>query len=463
MSYTYAVLELSQEAYEEIKRKLRQAGYSQAIVDGPGGEIIDMTGVSVKSGQAAPRGFAKAVGRALGQALDDADRGSKPLDVPPSQGGATALERRMARDTSSRPSPRNIPNAFPPANRDFTKRARPPAEIDVTKVEFMGPPGSGVPVFRTKPKRKRDKEPPRDVPHIRAAPRPPAPIERPAVRVAIKADDGRILAVDRGDGEGFNLPGGPVQEGESPEDAAARILGDQVGLEVDDLIKGWTEADLDKWAPSTFFMVHADDGIEFRAEDGCTAEFIKMSELMCGTWGLAARAAFNSSGWIRRPELNWNKVYDLSDRALRGGSHREEKGVNEIIDEITFLTDIGKTWMIDDLIEVVDVTRLHADVADTLAAMLEPIDGLIHKPRVMEELETVIDAVDGLRTPIRFGPHEDVRAAARKIYRARRAEFSKMLRDGTLAEKFGGRHRGGKATTEVPDDAHLPPINVSEG
>jgi hypothetical protein len=78
-------------------------------------------------------------------------------------------------------------------------------------------------------------------------------------------------------------------------------------------------------------------------------------------------------------------------------------------------------------------------------------------------VEVLIEAVDGVRTPIRFAGHDDVRAAARSYYRKKAAEFGRMLRDGTLAQKFGGRHRGGKAIrTDVPDDAPWPPPDVKD-
>lgn len=43
MSHTYAVLEISQDAYEEIARKLREAEYWHVFVDG----VIDMHGIAL--------------------------------------------------------------------------------------------------------------------------------------------------------------------------------------------------------------------------------------------------------------------------------------------------------------------------------------------------------------------------------------------------------------------------------
>lgn len=43
MSHTYAVLDVSQEAYEEIARKLRAAEYGHVFVD----DVIDMHGIAL--------------------------------------------------------------------------------------------------------------------------------------------------------------------------------------------------------------------------------------------------------------------------------------------------------------------------------------------------------------------------------------------------------------------------------
>lgn len=43
MTHTYATLEVSAEAYDEIKRKLEDAGYQHAFIDG----AIDMHGIAL--------------------------------------------------------------------------------------------------------------------------------------------------------------------------------------------------------------------------------------------------------------------------------------------------------------------------------------------------------------------------------------------------------------------------------
>lgn len=57
-THTYAVLDISQEAYDEIRAKLEEAGYQHAFM--PDGEI-DMHGIAVS---ADPRSTALALGAA---------------------------------------------------------------------------------------------------------------------------------------------------------------------------------------------------------------------------------------------------------------------------------------------------------------------------------------------------------------------------------------------------------------
>jgi hypothetical protein len=48
-SYTYAVLEVSESAYREIAKLLREAGYHGSFQRDDGQECIDMNGIALKS------------------------------------------------------------------------------------------------------------------------------------------------------------------------------------------------------------------------------------------------------------------------------------------------------------------------------------------------------------------------------------------------------------------------------
>jgi hypothetical protein len=50
MTHTYAVLEISRKAYDEIHAKLEDAGYQHAFIhEDEGRDVIDMHGIAVKA------------------------------------------------------------------------------------------------------------------------------------------------------------------------------------------------------------------------------------------------------------------------------------------------------------------------------------------------------------------------------------------------------------------------------
>jgi len=55
-TYTYAVLEVSDAAYQEIAKKLRDAGYHGSFQKDGGKECIDMHGIALKSSKVEPQG-----------------------------------------------------------------------------------------------------------------------------------------------------------------------------------------------------------------------------------------------------------------------------------------------------------------------------------------------------------------------------------------------------------------------
>jgi hypothetical protein len=58
-THTYVVLDLSPVAYDEIRRKLEDAGYGQAFHSENGAERIDMTGLAVSRDSVTPEDLAR--------------------------------------------------------------------------------------------------------------------------------------------------------------------------------------------------------------------------------------------------------------------------------------------------------------------------------------------------------------------------------------------------------------------
>ena len=55
-TYTYAILEVSDSAYKEIAKLLRDAGYHGSFQKEDGEECIDMHGIALKSSKTEVRG-----------------------------------------------------------------------------------------------------------------------------------------------------------------------------------------------------------------------------------------------------------------------------------------------------------------------------------------------------------------------------------------------------------------------
>ena len=74
-----------------------------------------------------------------------------------------------------------------------------------------------------------------------------------AATCLIIADDGKVLAVSRKDDPtDFGLPGGKVDEGETPEQAGARELKEETGLDAVKLSKVFVRNDADGFTTTTF-------------------------------------------------------------------------------------------------------------------------------------------------------------------------------------------------------------------
>lgn len=258
------------------------------------------------------------------------------------------------------------------------------------------------------------------------------------VRAVVRSDDGLILAVRSGDG--FDLPGGAVGDDEAPKAAAARYLLEQCGLAADPAagtpaFRG--KGDVFEWTSSYTFA-----GVDHEEACGEGVAWVGIHEILCGPDGLYARDLFNRLGWMNRPALSLDRLYkltkvSLNDRARRDGA--EIEGVDAVIDEITFLTDIGKVGAVDAILRRADCERLHANILDAFVSMVEEMHGLKERDAFVQRARARIALIDSSRTKMRLVVagqvvSEDVRGDAAKIYKERAREFGRMLREGTLGK-----------------------------
>lgn len=73
MTYTYAVLQVSSEAYQEIKSKLEAAGYNDVLHEtDKHGVVIDMHGLALANDE-----FVRPLLDALADAVDEIDKEPK--------------------------------------------------------------------------------------------------------------------------------------------------------------------------------------------------------------------------------------------------------------------------------------------------------------------------------------------------------------------------------------------------
>lgn len=281
----------------------------------------------------------------------------------------------------------------------------------------------------------------------------------PGVKIVFLNDEGLVLAVNCGK-DGWSLPSAQIRPGEDPAEAAGVLFEAVTGRKRADLKEVFRGPD-DEHGESTTFRS------SWTGEPSCEASWVDPREVLCGKWGLHAIEAFNRAGIVRRPRLRVEDLYGISKKALSRGSEESLRAVDMVMDEIALLMDIGKPWAVDSLLRGLDVTRLHADVISAVQAAIEDIPELPARESFNLAASRQIAQVDGLRTKIRFGSLEDVRAAALKIYRQRGKEFGQALRDGTLSKRFPymkhiaeaeARLKGGEAAEEGRTPARTPPL-----
>lgn len=100
--------------------------------------------------------------------------------------------------------------------------------------------------------------------------------------VLIQSEDGRVLAVSRKDDPtAFGLPGGKVDPGETPEEAAARELAEETGLHATDLRLVYKREDVD----SINHTYVAEISGEVDTDESGVIRWVSVEELLNGPFG----------------------------------------------------------------------------------------------------------------------------------------------------------------------------------
>jgi RNA polymerase subunit RPABC4/transcription elongation factor Spt4 len=272
--------------------------------------------------------------------------------------------------------------------------------------------------------------------------------------------ENQVFALESKDG--FNLPSGPVDPEPDQPVKAEDITRAAIGL-----FEKLTKKSVENCHATPLFR-GSDDEYGLSSSYFVEFEFKKLpkggtwvapQDIMLGRWGLFARDAFNALKLINRPKLDLTKVYTICRRAL----DREESttpAIDMVLDEVNLLLDIGKPWAVEALLREVDVRRLHADVIETLRYSIENEHDLPSKPGFDAAAKAQIAEIDRLRTKIRFGAHEDVRAAAAQYYKKKSEEFGAKLRAGTLTKDFPGMKSVADAQTQFQSNGQFGVVQV---
>lgn len=115
-----------------------------------------------------------------------------------------------------------------------------------------------------------------------------------AATVLVIADDGKILAVSRRDDPtAFGLPGGKVDPGETPVEAAARELQEETGLTATDLKPVFVRGEGDGYTTTTFVGKVSGN---IRTDEEGVVRWVDREVLFNGPFGGYNRKLFDKLG-----------------------------------------------------------------------------------------------------------------------------------------------------------------------
>jgi 8-oxo-dGTP pyrophosphatase MutT (NUDIX family) len=134
---------------------------------------------------------------------------------------------------------------------------------------------------------------------VLASMEPEPPIkEKVAACVLIISSDGRVLAVSRKhDPTDFGLPGGKVEPGEEPWEAARRECREETGLEVTNLIRTPFHDELDDNGYRCITFKAVVDG-EINTDEAGVVRWVEPGTLMAGSFGPYNTKVLRKAGLI---------------------------------------------------------------------------------------------------------------------------------------------------------------------